>query len=62
MKQHYKFETRRVKKLKQKSYIWLKFSKKVDSNGKNMHSIVLMYNSSNRNEKTAEYLFNGFTG
>jgi transposase len=43
------------KKAKSKSYIWLKTSK-------DKHPIVLMYYSSNRNEKTAETLFNGFTG
>jgi len=43
------------KKAKQKSYIWLKASK-------DKHPIVLMHYSSNRNEKTAEYLFENFTG
>jgi len=43
------------KTAKQKSYIWLKAS--IDK-----YPIVLMYYSSNRNEKTAEYLFDGFTG
>lgn len=43
------------KKAKSKSYIWLKTSKDV-------HPIVLMNYSSNRNEKTAEFLFQGFTG
>jgi transposase len=43
------------KKAKQKSYIWLKASI-------NKYPIVLMHYSSNRNEKTAEYLFNGFSG
>ena len=43
------------KKAKQKSYIWLKASR-------DKHPIVLMHYSSNRNEKTAEYLFDGFTG
>ena len=43
------------KKAKQKSYIWLKAS--IDK-----YPIVLMYYSSNRNEKTAESLFNGFSG
>jgi transposase len=43
------------KKAKQKSYIWLKASR-------DKHPIVLMHYSSNRNEKTAEYLFEGFTG
>ena len=43
------------KKAKQKSYIWLKASKE-------KYPIVLMNYSSNRNEKTAESLFNGFTG
>lgn len=43
------------KKAKSKSYIWLKTSKDI-------HPIVLMNYSSNRNEKTAEFLFQGFTG
>ena len=43
------------KTAKQKSYIWLTAST-------NKHPIVLMKYSSNRNEKTAEYLFSGFTG
>ena len=43
------------KKAKQKSYIWLKASTE-------KHPIVLMYYSSNRNAKTAESLFKGFTG
>jgi len=43
------------KKAKQKSYIWLKAST-------DKYPIVLMHYSSNRNEKTAEFLFNGFTG
>jgi len=43
------------KKAKQKSYIWLKASR-------DKYPIVLMHYSSNRNEKTAEYLFDGFTG
>lgn len=43
------------KRAKSKSYIWLKASK-------DEHPIVLMNYSSNRNEKTAEFLFNGFTG
>ncbi len=43
------------KTAKQKSYIWLKTSKE-------KYPIVLMHYSSNRNEKTAESLFNGFTG
>jgi hypothetical protein len=43
------------KKAKSKSYIWLKTSKDI-------HPIVLMNYSSNRNEKTAELLFQGFTG
>ena len=43
------------KKAKQKSYIWLKASRE-------KYPIVLMHYSSNRNEKTAEQLFNGFTG
>ena len=43
------------KTAKQKSYIWLKVSTE-------KYSIVLMHYSSNRNEKTAESLFNGFTG
>ena len=43
------------KKAKQKSYIWLKVSR-------DKHPIVLMHYSSNRNEKTAEYLFDRFTG
>ena len=43
------------KTAKQKSYIWLKAST-------DKHPIVLMHYSSNRNEKTAESLFNGFTG
>ena len=43
------------KTAKQKSYIWLKASR-------DKHPIVLMHYSSNRNEKTAEYLFDGFTG
>jgi transposase len=43
------------KSAKSKSYIWLKTSKDI-------HPIVLMSYSSNRNEKTAEFLFEGFTG
>jgi len=43
------------KTAKQKSYIWLKAS--TDKN-----PIILMKYSSNRNEKTAESLFSGFTG
>jgi len=43
------------KTAKQKSYIWLTASS-------DKHPIVLMKYSSNRNEKTAESLFNGFTG
>lgn len=43
------------KSAKSKSYIWLKTSKDVNP-------IVLMNYSSNRNEKTAEFLFQGFTG
>jgi len=43
------------KKAKQKSYIWLKVSR-------DNYPIVLMHYSSNRNEKTAEYLFDSFTG
>jgi transposase len=43
------------KTAKQKSYIWLKTSK-------DKYPIVLMKYSSNRNEKTAESLFDGFTG
>ena len=43
------------KKAKQKSYIWLKAST-------DKYPIVLMHYSSNRNEKTAAYLFNGFSG
>jgi len=43
------------KTAKQKSYIWLTASTE-------KHPIVLMNYSSNRNEKTAESLFNGFTG
>jgi len=43
------------KTAKQKSYIWLKASTQ-------NHPIVLMHYSSNRNEKTAEFLFNGFSG
>lgn len=43
------------KTAKQKSYIWLKTST-------NKYPIVLLHYSSNRNEKTAEFLFNGFTG
>jgi transposase len=43
------------KTAKQKSYIWLTASR-------DTHPIVLMKYSSNRNEKTAEYLFNGFSG
>jgi transposase len=43
------------KTAKQKSYIWLKTSKE-------KYPIVLMHYSSNRNEKTAESLFSGFTG
>ncbi len=43
------------KTAKQKSYIWLKAST-------DKHPIILMHYSSNRNEKTAEYLFNGFSG
>jgi len=43
------------KKAKQKSYIWLKASRE-------KYPIVLMHYSSNRNEKTAQYLFDGFSG
>ena len=43
------------KTAKQKSYIWLKASK-------DKYPIVLMHYSSNRNEKTAEFLFDGFSG
>ena len=43
------------KTAKQKSYIWLKASTE-------KYPIVLMHYSSNRNEKTAESLFNDFTG
>jgi len=43
------------KTAKQKSYIWLTAST-------NKHPIVLMKYSSNRNEKTAESLFDGFSG
>jgi len=43
------------KTAKQKSYIWLTASKE-------KYPIVLMKYSSNRNEKTAEFIFNGFTG
>ncbi len=43
------------KTAKQKSYIWLKASTE-------KYPIVLMHYSSNRNEKTAESLFDGFTG
>ena len=43
------------KTAKQKSYIWLKAST-------DKYPIVLMHYSSNRNEKTAESLFDGFTG
>jgi transposase len=43
------------KTAKQKSYIWLKSST-------NKYPIVLMNYSSNRNEKTAESLFDSFTG
>ncbi len=43
------------KTAKQKSYIWLKAST-------DKYPIVLMHYSSNRNEKTAEFLFNGFSG
>jgi len=43
------------KTAKQKSYIWLKASTY-------KHPIVLMHYSSNRNEKTAESLFQGFSG
>ena len=43
------------KTAKQKSYIWLKAST-------DKYPITLMHYSSNRNEKTAEYLFNGFSG
>ena len=43
------------KTAKQKSYIWLKTSK-------DKYPIVLMNYSSNRNEKTAEFLFQGFSG
>lgn len=43
------------KTAKQKSYIWLTVSLQ-------QNPIVLMKYSSNRNEKTAESLFNGFTG
>ena len=43
------------KTAKQKSYIWLKASTE-------KHPIILMHYSSNRNEKTAEYLFDGFSG
>ena len=50
------------KKAKSKSYIWLKASKELQSDGKYKHPTVLMHYSSNRNEKTADSLFNGFTG
>ena len=50
------------KKAKSKSYIWLKASKELDSDGKYKHPIVLMHYSSNRNENTAASLFNGFAG
>jgi len=43
------------KTAKQKSYIWLKASIE-------KYPIVLMHYSSNRNEKTAEFLFNDFSG
>jgi transposase len=43
------------KTAKQKSYIWLKASTE-------KHPIILMHYSANRNEKTAEFLFNGFSG
>ena len=43
------------KTAKQKSYIWLTASKE-------KYPIVLMKYSSNRNEKTAEFIFDGFTG
>jgi len=43
------------KTAKQKSYIWLKAST-------DKHPVVLMHYSSNRNEKTAEFLFDGFSG
>jgi len=43
------------KTAKLKSYIWLKAST-------DKYPITLMHYSSNRNEKTAEYLFNGFSG
>jgi len=43
------------KTAKQKSYIWLTAST-------NKHPIVLMKYSSNRNEKTAESIFDGFSG
>jgi len=43
------------KTAKQKSYIWLKASA-------DKYPITLMHYSSNRNEKTAEHLFNGFSG
>ena len=43
------------KSAKQKSYIWLQVSTVV-------YFIVLMHYSSNRNEKTAQSLFDGFTG
>jgi len=43
------------KTAKQKSYIWLKAST-------DKYPIVLMHYSSNRNEKTAKFLFDGFSG
>jgi len=43
------------KTAKQKSYIWLTASKE-------KYPIVIMKYSPNRNEKTAEHIFNGFTG
>ena len=43
------------KTAKQKSYIWLTASKE-------KYSIVLMKYSSNRTEKTAEFIFDGFSG
>jgi len=45
------------KTAKQKSYIWLSIATINTSN-----AIVLMKYSSNRNEKTAEHLFKGFSG
>jgi transposase len=50
------------KKAKQKSYIWLKTSKETDSDGNDKYPIVLMHYSTNRNEKTAQHLFDGFSG